>query len=66
MAVTLKDLGDVVGALAGRVSALEALAASNKARLDRIDATANTASADAAVAKAALDRDRFLRSLRRR
>ena len=60
------DVAAALVAVEERITALEVLASSNRARLDAIDTTARTAGAEAAGVRAVLERERFLRTLRRR
>jgi hypothetical protein len=62
----LPDLVEVVVALDARVSELEGIAASNRARLDSLDAGVDSRRREVEGIRARLDRERFVGKLGRR
>lgn len=66
MALSLKDLAEIVGTLDGRVATLEQYVASNDARISVIEGRQRTGLAGVARANEDMRRDRWLRTLRGR
>ncbi len=60
------DLVEVVVSLDGRISELEGIAASNRARLDALDAGVDSRRREVEGIRARLDRERFVGKLGRR